>query len=386
VRIDGEGLTNFSETVCTIPVVVVTNGVTGLQLSNITVQATNFPGNGNWSVTTNSIGLVATYDPDELTIDAQTMPDAMQGEVYNFQFTASGGVQPREWDLASGSLPEGMTLGSSALLSGTPSTFGTFVFEVRVTDSAGISTTRSFSLVVDAPPLEVLTSALQNAAVGEYHSESLRVGGGVGPYEWSLAAGNLPSGMVLASDGELAGIPGVSGNFDFTATVTDGRGSIAQRSLQIAVSAIPGSFDEWSNSVRWPDAASSVMTADPDGDGIVNLFECAFDTDPLLAGASPKVSEYVEIGGRPAMRLRFRRSASALGLRFVVLATSNLAATTWDTLAEAEPGGPMTGSDPAILVDEQLLPDGAYEVSVTEEIPADSGARFMRLNVTEEMP
>ena len=386
VRIDAAGLANFSETARTVPVVAATSGVTGLALSNITVQPTNFPGNGTWAVATNSTGMVATYDPDELTIPAQTMPEAMQGEVYNFQFTAAGGVQPREWALALGSLPEGVALGSGGLLSGTPSESGSFVFTVRVTDSAGINTTRGFTLVVEAPLLEVLTSALQNAAVGEYHSESLRVGGGVGPYEWSLASGNLPSGMVLASDGELAGIPGVSGNFVFTAMVTDGRGSVAQRSLQIAVSAIPGSFDDWSNGVRWPDAASSAMTADPDGDGIVNLFECAFDTDPLLAGASPKVSEYVEIGGRPAMRLRFRRSASALGLRFAVLATSNLAASTWDTLAEAEPGGPMTSSDPAILVDEQLLPDGAYEVSLTEEIPADAGARFMRLNVTEEVP
>lgn len=386
VRLDTTDLTGFSETPKSLPVVAASNGVTGLQLSNVTVQTTDFPGNGTWSVATNSTGVVANYDPDELTIPAQTMPDAMQGEVYNFQFAATGGVQPREWALVSGSLPEGVALGSSGLLSGTPSESGSFAFTVRVTDSAGINTTRGFTLVVEAPLLEVLTSALQNAAVGEYHSESLRVGGGVGPYEWSLASGNLPLGMVLAADGELAGIPGASGNFVFTAMVTDGRGSIAQRSLQIAVSAIPGSFDDWSNGVRWPDAASSAMTADPDGDGIVNLFECAFATDPLLAGASPKVSEFAEIDGRPAMRLRFRRSASALGLRFAVLATSNLAATTWETLAEAEPGGPMTGSDPAVLVDEQLLPDGAYEVSVTEEIPADSGARFMRLNVTEEIP
>lgn len=386
VRIDGATMANFSETALTVPVVAATGGVAGLQLSDITVQPTNFPGNGTWSVATNSTGLVATYDPDELTIPGQALPEAMQGAVYNFQLTATGGVQPREWGLVSGSLPEGVVLGPGGLLYGTPSASGSFAFTVRVTDSAGISATSDFSLVVDAPPLEVLTTTLQNAAVGEYHSESLRVGGGVGPYVWSFAGGNLPSGMVLASNGELAGTPGASGMFAFTARVADGDGSTAQRDLQISVSAMPGSFDEWSNGVRWPDAASSAMAADPDGDGMANLFECAFDTDPLLAGASPKISEYVQIDGRPAMRLRFRRSASALGLRFAVLVSSNLAASTWEILAEAEPGGPMTGTDPAVLVDEQLLPDGAYEVSVTEEIPAETVSRFMKLHVTEEMP
>jgi autotransporter-associated beta strand protein len=386
VRVDGAGLTNFSETARTIPVVAVANGIAGLSPGTITTETSNFPGHGTWSVATNSAGLVAIYDPDELTISAQNLPGATQNAVYNFQFTATGGVQSREWALASGALPEGLMLTSGGFLSGTPSVSGSFEFNVQVTDSAGISATRVFALVVDAPPLEVLTTSLQDAAVGEYHSESLRVGGGFGPYEWSLAGGALPAGLVLAADGELVGVPAASGNFVFTAKVTDGRGSIAQRSLQIAVSAMPGSFDEWSNGVRWPDDASSALMADPDGDGVVNLFEHAFDTDPLSSGAPPVVSEYVEVDGRPAMRLRFRRSGTALGLRFAVRAASNLAAATWQLLAEAEPGGPMTSSDPGVLVGEEPLPDGAYEVTVTEEIPAETGSRFMKLHVTEEMP
>ncbi len=386
VRIDGAGLTNFSETARTIPVVAVTNGVAGLLPSAITPETTNFPGNGTWSVATNSSGLVAIYDPDELTIPAQTLPEATQNTVYNFQFTATGGVQPREWAVAAGSIPEGLVLTPGGLLSGTPSSSGSSDFTVRVTDSAGISATRAFTLVVLAPPLEVVTTTLQDAAVGERHTELLQAGGGVAPYEWSLAGGSLPSGMLLASDGELVGVPGASGHFIFTAMVADGTGSTAQRSLQITVSAVPGSFDEWSNGVRWPDADSSAMSADPDGDGIVNMFECAFDTDPLASGAPPMVSEFLTNGGSPVMSLRFRRSATALGLRYTVLATTDLAASAWEAIAEAEPAGPMSGLALRVSVDEQLLPDGAYEVTVTEEMPAETGARFMRLHVMEELP
>lgn len=386
VRLDAAELANFSETAKTVPVLAASNGLTGLALSNISLQADDFPGHGTWSLGTNATGVVAVYDPDELTVPAQDLAWAERDAVYNFQFVASGGVSPHEWGVVADDLPAGLQLTSSGLLSGTPSVSGLFVFTVQAADSAGISAMRVFSLVVDSPPLEVLTTSLQAAAVGEYHSESLRVAGGFGPYEWSLAGGVLPAGLVLAADGELAGVPVASGHFVFTAKVTDGRGWMAQRSLQIAVSAIPGSFDDWSKGVRWPDDASSALMADPDGDGVVNLFEHAFDTDPLSADAPPVASEYVEVDGRPAMRLRFRRSGTALGLRFAVRATSDLSAATWQLLAEAEPGGLMTSSDPGVVVGQQLLPDGAYEVTVTEEMPAEAGSRFMRLNVTEEMP
>ena len=386
VRLDGAGLTNFSETARTIPVVAVTGGVAGISPSAVLTATSDFPGNGTWSVTTNSTGLSAVYDPDELTIPAQVPPGASQNAVYNFQFTAAGGVQPREWALAGGSLPEGLNLTPGGLLAGTPSASGSFEFTVRVTDSAGISAARVFTLVVAEPPLEVLTASLQGAAVGEYHSESLRAAGGIAPYEWSVADGTLPAGLVLAPDGELVGVPRSSGHFAFTAMVADGRGSTARRNLQIAVSAVPGSFDEWSNGVRWPDANSSAMSADPDGDGMVNLFECAFDTDPLVSGERPLVTEYLANGGSASMIMRFRRSATALGLRYTVVASTDLAASNWETVAEAEPGLPVSGLAPGVSVEEQLLPDGAYEVLVTEQWPVAPGARFMRLHVTEETP
>jgi hypothetical protein len=90
--------------------------------------------------------------------------------------------------------------------------------------------------------------------------------------------------------------------------------------------------------------------------------------------------------GQTSLRLRFRRSATASGLRFTVEATSGLAAPVWETVAEAEPGASMAALSPQVLVEEQALPDGASEIAVTEPRMPGEGARFMRLQVAEELP
>lgn len=387
VRLDAADLANFSETAKTVPVLAAGNGLTGLALSNITLQADDFPGHGTWSLATNTTGLVAIYDPDELTVPAQVLPSAERGAVYNFQLVASGGVQPREWAVVAGALPSGMQLTSFGLLSGTPSVAGSFAFTVQVTDAADLTASRAFVFAVDEAPLEIVSATLQDAAVGEYHTETLAVTGGSAPYLWSVVAGTLPPGLAMGSDGALAGTPSAAGRFNFTALAADDSGSTAQRSLAINVSAAPGSFEEWSGGVRWPDQASAAKSADPDGDGLSNLLEFAFATDPLAAGARWPVVDLLDSGaGQTSLRLRFRRSVTATGLRFAVEVTSGLAAPVWEAVAEAEPGGPMTGLSPRILVEEQPLPDGASAVVVTETRIPGEGSRFMRLQVAEELP
>lgn len=62
------------------------------------------------------------------------------GEVdspYSFTFSAFGGVEPYVWTLLSGDLPDGLTLSSGGMLSGTPTEDGDFEFSIKVTDANG---------------------------------------------------------------------------------------------------------------------------------------------------------------------------------------------------------------------------------------------------------
>ena len=63
---------------------------------------------------------------------------------YSDQLTVTGGTSPFTWSVSAGTLPPGLTLGASTgLLSGTPTTAGTYSFTVKVTDQPGLSDTEA---------------------------------------------------------------------------------------------------------------------------------------------------------------------------------------------------------------------------------------------------
>lgn len=85
-------------------------------------------------------------------VDAQP-PAGTNGLPYSYAFSARGGEAPYTWT-ALGSLPDGLTLSSSGILSGTPNVRlpGTFNVAVRVTDSRGVSATVNLVLAIAATP------------------------------------------------------------------------------------------------------------------------------------------------------------------------------------------------------------------------------------------
>lgn len=85
-----------------------------------------------------------------LTMTPATLPGGTTGVLYSQSLTADGGTGPYTYSLASGSLPAGITLSLSGLLSGTTAQTGTFDFDVHVEDSSFCGT-QSFSLTISAP-------------------------------------------------------------------------------------------------------------------------------------------------------------------------------------------------------------------------------------------
>ena len=78
-----------------------------------------------------------------------TLPDATVGAAYAEALTAEGGKLPIVWSLKAGStLPAGITLTGSTL-SGTPTTAGVNTFTLVVTDVAGVTSEREFTLTVN---------------------------------------------------------------------------------------------------------------------------------------------------------------------------------------------------------------------------------------------
>lgn len=72
-----------------------------------------------------------------LGITNTSLPAANLGVAYSATLTAAGGQSPYTFAVTTGSLPTGLTLNSATgVISGTPTTGGTFNFTITVTDSA----------------------------------------------------------------------------------------------------------------------------------------------------------------------------------------------------------------------------------------------------------
>lgn len=85
-----------------------------------------------------------------VSIGSGAVPDATEGESYSHRFTVSGGTSPYGWSIASGSLPDGLTLADNGQVSGTPTEDGDFEFTVRVDDRNGLYASRAVELTVEA--------------------------------------------------------------------------------------------------------------------------------------------------------------------------------------------------------------------------------------------
>lgn len=137
------------------------------------------------------------------------------GGVYRHAFTARGSPPP-SFTLAPGStLPDGLSLSSAGVLSGTPAAAGMFTFTV-VADN-GIEPAESQAVALRIHEATVFTSAAPPAGVRNTPYQHRFTAHGVPTISFGLAPGSvLPAGLTLDDTGILSGTPGVAGTFGFT--------------------------------------------------------------------------------------------------------------------------------------------------------------------------
>ncbi len=191
-------------------------------------------------------GVFVQYDPPPgidpfLVIETRaTLPTAETRINYRTTLEASGGEKPYSWDLIAGSLPRGLSLGATGIISGRPTTEGSYSFTVRVTDDAGETAEKRLTLPVeDTDPEEerpsIRTTTLPAAEMSVQYEATLRAVRGTDPYRWSIASGRLPAGLDLSENGRIYGIPAEHGLFYFTVQVTDDLGASSRQTLSLRV-------------------------------------------------------------------------------------------------------------------------------------------------------
>ncbi|MBD2753919.1 putative Ig domain-containing protein [Spirosoma validum] len=110
--------------------------------------------NASGCVSTTSTSVISNTATVAVSIPATTT--ATVTRAFSQSFTESGGSGPYRYSLASGSLPTGVSLAASGVLSGTPTQNGSFPITVRATDANGCSgTSATYTLSVLGGPLIV---------------------------------------------------------------------------------------------------------------------------------------------------------------------------------------------------------------------------------------
>ncbi|MEA0762536.1 putative Ig domain-containing protein [Xanthomonas campestris pv. campestris] len=177
-----------------------------------------------------------------IVVAPTALPAVTRGTAYSQVLTATGGVAPYTYSVASGTLPAGLTLASNGVLSGTPTAEGSTSFTIAVADAGNASATQAYTFTVAAPNLALPASNLPAGTAGQAYTAAISPAtGGTAPYSYALTAGALPSGVVLdAATGALSGTPTVSGTFNFTLTATDSTPSPAAQANQSYTLSIAG--------------------------------------------------------------------------------------------------------------------------------------------------
>ena len=233
-----------------------------------------------------------------LAIATTALPGGRVGAPYSQTLTATGGTPPYNFATSAGSLPPGITL-KDAVLSGTPTSTGSYTFTIQVTDSTSATATEQFTIAITN--LDITTSAsLAGATVGTTYSQQLAATGGTPPYTWALTGGALPGGLTLSSAGAISGTPNAAGTFQFTATVTDSASSSAPQQFTL-VSELSASFSGLSSTAASAQQVSFTLALGTAyAQEITGQVTLSFQPDASLASPADDPSIQFSTGGTAA--------------------------------------------------------------------------------------
>ncbi len=179
-----------------------------------------------------------------ITLSPTTLPSGEVGTPYNEVVSATGGAIPYTYLVTSGALPPTLLLDPlTGAITGTPTTVGTFVFEITATDLNGCSGTQSYSIVIAAlgcPPIVMNPLTLPNGSLGTPYDELVFATGGAEPYTYAVTSGVLPTGLELdPATGAITGVPTEVGDFVFVITATDANGCPGLLTYTISIAFAP---------------------------------------------------------------------------------------------------------------------------------------------------
>ena len=174
-----------------------------------------------------------------LSINGSTV--AVNGTVY-LGASSSGGVAPLSYSYSG--LPPGCAAPAGSGGPCRPTVAGVYIVMVRITDALAVWMNASATLTVTkattTSPLMIqsFVALPSTLTLGQPVRLVVNLTGGVAPY--SFVYSGLPSGCATTDEADWVCVPGVTGNFDVVAHVSDAAGAIAEALATLTVGTAAG--------------------------------------------------------------------------------------------------------------------------------------------------
>jgi large repetitive protein len=182
---------------------------------NFTVEASNAIG-ADTQVYTGYVG-------QEPAFTGETIPQLRVGVPYSGMIQHTGFPEP-VFSTAGGAMPAGMTLDSTGLVHGTPTTAGAYGVNIRQTNSVtSVDLFISGSVLAAFTVPVITTTTLPQMSQNVAYDQQIEFTGNPNP-TLAVQSGTLPAGLVLETTGRLHGTPTVAAAYSFTVRATNSQG------------------------------------------------------------------------------------------------------------------------------------------------------------------
>jgi uncharacterized protein (TIGR03437 family) len=225
----------------------------------------------------------------DLKITTTSLPGGMIGVPYGpFQLQASGVVGTPSWSTNPDPLAPGLSISQSGLISGTPTTIGTFHFTATINDQGAVAN-QDLSISISACTPTISPASLPDGDVGiPYPFVSFSAVGCSGEFTFTAQAispfnpNPLPPGLALSLNGTLSGTPTQVGpnkgsictvDCPFDVTANGPNQSTVTSTYSITINPLP-----------------TISTASPLPNGLVGVL---YSQQIAATGGTPGTSGYV---------------------------------------------------------------------------------------------
>jgi hypothetical protein len=295
-----------------------------------------------------------------ISLSPSTLPNATLNVPYSQQITPSGGTAPYVLQAPSVSLPPGLTMAPSGVLSGTPTSAGTYTFPVFATDDCNCSGSRNYTVMVSSPATPPsITQQPASLVVTQGNSATFSVtASGSAPlsYQWRFNGGNI-GGANGTSYNIPSAQPANAGNY--TVVVSNNNGSVTSQVATLTVR-VPPSITQQPASLVVTQGNSATFSVTATGDAPLSY-------QWRLNGGN--------IGGANGTSYNIPSAQPANAGNYTVVVSNNSGSVTSQVAT-------LTVNCPAISLSPTTLAKGMTGMVYNQTITASGGTAPYTFNVT----